>query len=114
MQKFISMTTLMSILSYSSLSAAREYDCNDLRSLQNKIKRNAQDNAASVSAMIIRFMGRNPNPCVENILETSNAVQVSYLDRGPIVSDTFNFSDDNQLVSMRRTLSDLKTETINF
>ena len=106
--------TLASTFAYSSLSLAKEYGCSDLRSLQSQIKKNSKDNAASVSAMIIRFMGRNPNPCVKNIIETDSAVEVQYLDRGSITSDVFNFSKENQLVSMLRTFSNGKTETANF
>ncbi|MEK6775126.1 MAG: hypothetical protein AABY64_14390 [Bdellovibrionota bacterium] len=113
-RKFILFITLVSIFTYSGISQAKEYGCNDLRSLQSKIKKDSKDNAASVAAMIIRFMGRSPNSCVKSIKETANAVEVNYLDRGEIVSDIFNFSKENQLVSMSRTFSNGKTETANF
>ncbi len=113
-RKFLLLTILTSIFTYSDLSQAKEYSCRDLRSLQSQIKKDSKDNAPSVAAMIIRFMGRNSNHCVKNIFETESAVEVKYLDRGSIASDIFNFSKENQLVSMLRTFSNGKAETVNF
>lgn len=113
-QKFVLLITLAFIFSYSSLSQAKEYDCNDLRSLQSQIKNDSKNNLASVSAMIIRIMGRNPNPCVKNVIETDSAVEVKYLDGGIITSDVFNFSNKNQLVSVARTFSNETSQIINF
>ena len=103
---------LVLLFTYSGLTQAKEYDCNNLPSLQAQIKKDSD--SASAAAMIIRFMGRNPNPCVKNIRETADAVEVKYLKREVIVSDVFNFSKENKLVSMHRAFSNGKTETINF
>jgi len=96
------------------MSQSREYSCADLPMLQSRIIKNSKDNAASVAAMTIRFMGRNSNSCVKNITETDNAVAIEYTDHGSVAADVFNFSKANQLVSMLRTWADGSVETTNF
>jgi hypothetical protein len=111
-QKIAYFVTITVLFSWSSVSQAKEYTCEDLPSLHSQVKEDG--GPTSVAALIIRFMGRLPNPCVTNLKETTNSVEVMYLDHESIAFDIFNFSNENKLVSRQSTFLDSTTEITNF
>lgn len=110
----LSLFFILTLINFSNLATAREYDCKDMPLLQSRIKKGTEIKSLSVAATIIRFMGRNPNSCVKTIKESSDAAEVQYLGDSQIVTDTFNFTKSNLVVSWVRNFKDGTTEIVNF
>ena len=105
------------IFSFSSMSlaAVKSYSCGDLESLRSSINKDSTKGQASVAAqLILRLADHATNSCLEKNFGIGQSVEIKYLDKGEIISDVFNFSTDNYLVSMVRLRRSGESEIINY